>query len=409
MTVQSDTSQSTSRRTPPPNQRPPIPASDLARPQHIVRSARFDPRHRTDELYDGDKLILPSIEGQEHPKIFQQLPLTRPNPSRSHVYPPQELPRSQFVHREDPFHESDIIDLTSPDDYRDAKRRKIANPFPDASIHHRYERIEPRNASERRYVPAMSAQLDQPAGFRMYSFAEPDEQQETAKRKPTEYGLEPIHSARTQPPVPLFHDAQATRPLEVLHRPDEIYHFSSNRNISTVAPPLRFLPSDQTRSDLAPRRTSFIPFNQDERVSVHHDRMEVLPLEREGPGSRTIYASGETSSRRQHIVDIEPLRSIRASGEAFDTSRSLRFVEPPRYRKVEKGPREIVEFTEPDGTVREYISAGHSIPTHRRAPIEIGDGERPRHPQDHVLSEISGSAARTTYRRYALSTSHQHL
>ena len=410
-TVQSDASHSTSRRTPPPRQRLPVPTPDRPRSPHVIQDNRVDSRPRTDQLYDEDKYILPSIEGHEHPKTSHHHPFTRPNPSHSLFNLPEGLPRSQHVRREDLSRESDIIDLTSPEDHRDTKRRRIENPFSDTRTHHRYEQMEPLPANEKRYVPVMSAYLDRSSEHRQYPLADPVEQEGIAKTTRLGYGRGPTYPTRTQPPVPLFHDVPATRPLEVLRHADEIYHSPSDRPSNAAAPRLRPLPSAQSHSDLAPRRTSFVPSNHAERVSVHHDRiqtttpLEVIPLEREVRDHRTIYANGETgSSRRQPIIELEPARSVGASNGSSDSVRSLNYIQPPRYRELEQVPREIVEYVQPDGTIREYISAGRSIPTYRRVPTEASDGERPRQTQEHMLSteEVSGSAAPTTYRRYAL-------
>jgi hypothetical protein len=409
MTVQSDASHSTSRRTPPPRQRLPAPASDHPKSQHVVHDDRVESRLRTDPLYDRDVLVLPSIEGQEHPRTSQHNPFSRPNSLHMPVDPLKELPRPQ-VRREDPSRESDIIDLTSADDHRDAKRRRIENPFSDAVVPRRYEYIEPLASTERRYVPMMSSHQDRPLASRQYPHTDSAEQEGLSKTTHTGYGLEPVYPMRTQPPVPLFHDVPATRPFEVLRHADEVYQSPSDRSSNAVAPRLRSLPSAQSHKDGALRRTSFVASNQAERLSVHHDRvqtaipLEVIPLPREVRDRRAIYASGEiASSRRQPIIELEPIRSVGALNGSGDSARSLSYAQPIRYRELEPMPREIVEYVQPDGTTREYFSAVRSAPTFRRMPIEIDDRERRRQTQEHILSpeEISGSTASTTYRRYA--------
>jgi hypothetical protein len=132
--------------------------------------------------------------------------------------------------------------------------------------------------------------------------------------------------------------------------------------------------------------------------------LEVIPLGRELRDYRTIYTSGETTSaRRQPLIELEPVRSVGASNGSSDSTRPLNYVQPPRYRELEQLPREIVEYVQPDGTIREYVSAGRSVPTYRRIPIEVGEGDRPRQTQEYMLStgDISGPATPTTYRRYA--------
>ena len=412
MTVQSDASYSTARRTPPPSQRSAIPASDLTRSQHVIHNDRFDYRPRTDELHDGDKLVLPSIEGQEHLKTLQHNPVSRPKPPSSHFNHPQGLLRSKFVRREEPSRGSDIIDLTSPDDQRDAKRRRIGNPFFDESKQRQEGQIVPHAANERRYVPAMSANLDRPPGYRQYPPADPDEQHEIAIPKQLGYGLEPVYAMRRQPPVPLFNDAPASRHLEVLHHPDEIYHSPSDRESNAAGPRLRSLKPIQSYSDLAPRRTSFVPSNHAGRVSVQYDRiqnatpLEVLPPGHETRDYRTVYTNGETSIIRQPVIEVGTSHSAGASGESADSARSFKLDQPPRYRELEHVPRDIVEYVQPDGMIREYISGGRSTPTYRRVPLEVGEGERPREPHQHMLSaeEITRSAAPSAYRRYALLT-----
>ena len=411
MTVQSDASHLSSRTTPPQRpQRLPVPASDHPRSQHIAHDNLVESRPHTDPLYQGDKFILPSIEGQEHMKTAQHTPFTRPNPSHVYVNPPEKPPRSQLFRREDISRQSEIIDLTSPEDHHDAKRRRTTAPFSDASMHRRYEQIEPVTANERRYVPIMSAHLDRPLVSRQYPFTDPVEQEGTAKTSQLGHERDPIHPTRPQPPVPLFRDVPATRPLEVLRHADEIYHSPSDRTNSAVAPRLRSLSSAQSHSDVAPRRTSSVPSNQAERVPLHHDRiqttmpLEVIPLGREVRDYRTTYASGEApSSRRQPIIELEPVRSFGASSGSSDRARSLNYVQHPRYRDPEQLPREIVEYVQPDGNIREYVSGSSSVPTYRRMPIEVGEGERPRQTHEYVLStdEISNSAVPTTYRRYA--------
>ena len=410
MTVQSDASYSTSRRTPPPSQRSAVSASDPTRPQHIIHNDRFDYRPRTDELNDGDRLVLPSIEGQEHLKTLQQVPVPRPNPSSSHFNSPQGLLRPKFVRREDASRGSDIIDLTSPDDQRGAKRRRVGNPFSDETTQRQVEQTVPHAANERRYAPAMSAHLDRSPGYRQYDLADPDGQHEIAISKQLGYGLEPVYAMRRQPPVPLFNDAPASRHLEVLHHPDEIYYSPSDRESNAAAPRLRSLKPTQSHSDLAPRRSSFVPSKQAGRVSMQHDRirnatpLEVLPLGHETRDYRTIYTNGETSTIRQPVIEVGTFHSAGTSGESGDSARSFKLDQPPRYRELEHVPRDIVEYVQPDGMIREYISAGRSVPTYRRVPIEVGEGEHPREPQRHILSagEIAYSAAPSAYRRYAL-------
>jgi hypothetical protein len=127
-------------------------------------------------------------------------------------------------------------------------------------------------------------------------------------------------------------------------------------------------------------------------------------LPREVRDRRAIYASGViASSRRQPIIELEPIRSVGALNGSGDSARSLSYVPPVRYRELEPMPREIVEYVQPDGTTREYFSTVRSVPTFRRMPIEIDDRERRHQTQEHMLSpeEISGSTASTTYRRYA--------
>jgi hypothetical protein len=256
----------------------------------------------------------------------------------------------------------------------------------------------------------MSAHLNRPPGYRQYSLADPGEQEGIARTTQLGHGQEPVQPMRTHPPVPLFHDVPATRPLEVLHHADEIYHSPSDRTNSAIAPRLRSFPSAQSHSGVAPRRTSFVPSSQAERFSVHHDMLqtttplEVIPLGRELRDYRTIYTSGETTSaRRQPLIELEPVRSVGASNGSSDSTRPLNYVQPPRYRELEQLPREIVEYVQPDGTIREYVSAGRSVPTYRRIPIEVGEGDRPRQTQEYMLStgDISGPATPTTYRRYA--------
>jgi hypothetical protein len=408
MTVKSDVSHSTSR-TPPPRQRLPAPASDHPKSQHVIHDNRVESRLRTNPPYDGDKMVLPSIEGQEHPRASQHNAFSRPNSLHMPVDPLKELPRPP-VRREDPSRESDIIDLTSADDHHDTKRRRIENPFSDAVVPRRYEHIEPLTSTERRYVPMMSSHPDRPLVSRQYPHADSVEQEGLSKPTHTGYGLEPVYPMRTQPPVPLFHDVPATRPFEVLRHADEVYQSPSDRGNNAVAPRLRSLQSAQSHKDGALRRTSFVPSNPADRLSVHRDRvqtampLEIIPLPREVRDRRAIYANGEiVSSGRRPIIEPEPVRSVGSLDGSSDSTRSLSYAQPLRYRELEPMPREIVEYVQPDGTTREYFSAVRSVPTFRRMPIEIDDRGGRRQTQEHVLSpeEISGSTAPTTYRRYA--------
>jgi hypothetical protein len=408
MTVKSDVSHSISR-TPPPRQRLPAPASDHPKTQHVIHDNRVESRLRTNPPYDGDKMVLPSIEGQEHPRTSQHNAFSRPNSLHMPVDPLKELPRPQ-VRREDPSRESDIIDLTSADDHHDTKRRRIENPFSDAVVPRRYEHIEPLTSTERRYVPMMSSHPDRPLVSRQYPHADSVEQEGLSKPTHTGYGLEPVYPMRTQPPVPLFHDVPATRPFEVLRHADEVYQSPSDRGNNAVAPRLRSLQSAQSHKDGALRRTSFVPSNLADRLSVHRDRvqtampLEIIPLPREVRDRRAIYANGEiVSSGRRPIIEPEPVRSVGSLDGSGDSTRSLSYAQPLRYRELEPMPREIVEYVQPDGTTREYFSAVRSVPTFRRMPIEIDDRGGRRQTQEHVLSpeEISGSTAPTTYRRYA--------
>jgi hypothetical protein len=413
MTCQSDASHPTSRRTPPPRQRLEAPAPDHQRSQPIIHENSVDSGPHTNQLYEGDKFILPSIEGQEHHKTAHHNPFARKPPSQSHGNPAEGLPRSKFVRRDDLSRQFDIIDLTSPEDNRDVKRRRTENPFPDARVRRRYEQIEPLTANERRYVPMASAHLDQPPGYQQYPLANPVDQEGIARTTQFGHGLEPVHPTRAQPPVSLFRDMPATRPLEVLLHADEIPNSPSDRTNSAVASRLRSLPSAQSHSDFPPRRTSFVPSNLAERVSVRRDRvqpakpLEVIPLGLEVRDYGATYTGGgSTSSRRQPIIELEPVRSVEASNGSSDIARALDYVEAPRYRELEQLPREIVEYMQPDGTIREYVSAGRSIPSSRRMPIEVGEGERPRQIQQYILStdHIPRSAVPTTYRRYVLVT-----
>jgi hypothetical protein len=413
MTVQSDTSHLTSRRTPPPRQRLEIATPDHQRSQPAIHENTVESGPHTNQLHEGDNFILPSIEGQEPHKTAHHNPFARKNPSQSHGNPPEALSRSQFARREDLSREFDIIDLTSPDDNRDVKRRRTENPFPDTRMHRRYEQIEPLTANERRYVPMASAHLDQSPGYQQYPLANQVDQEGVARTTQFGYGREPVHPTRAQPPVPLFRDLPATRPLEVLRHADEIPHSPSDRTNSAFTSRMRSLPSAQSHSDVAPRRNSLVPSNLAERVSVRHERvqpatpLEVVPVGREVRHYRATYpAGGSTSSRRQPIIELESVRSVEASNGSSANARSSNYVEAPRHRELEQLPREIVEYVQPDGTIREYVSAGRSIPTYRRMPIEVGEGERPRQTQQYILStdDIPRSAVPTTYRRYALVT-----
>jgi hypothetical protein len=409
MTVQSDASHRTSRRTPPPRQRLPAPTADHPQSQHVIHDDRVESRLRPNALYDGDKLVLPSVEGQEHPRTSLHNSFSRPHSLHMPVISLKELPRPP-VRREDPSRESDIIDLTSADDHRDAKRQRLENPFTDAVVPRRYEHVEPLPSTERRYVPMMSSQLDRPLVSRQYPHADSAEHEGLSKPPHTGHGLEPVYSMRTQPPVPLFRDVPAARPLEVLRHADEVYQSPSDRGNNAVAPRLRSLPAAQSHKDGALRRTSFVPSNPADRLAVHHDRvqtampLEIIPFPREVRDRRTLYANGEIApSRRQPIIELEPIRSVGAPNGSGDSARSLSYAPPLRYQELEPMPREIVEYVQPDGTTREYLSTVRSVPTFRRMPIEIDDRERRRPTQEHILSaeEISGSTASTTYRRYA--------
>jgi hypothetical protein len=132
--------------------------------------------------------------------------------------------------------------------------------------------------------------------------------------------------------------------------------------------------------------------------------LEIVPLPREIRDRHAIYANGEiVSSRRQPIIEPEPIRSVEMLNGSGDSARSISYAQPLRYRELEPIPREIVEYVRPNGTTREYFSTLRSVPTFRRMPIEIDDRERQGPTQEHMLSpeEISGSTASTTYRRYA--------
>jgi hypothetical protein len=218
-----------------------------------------------------------------------------------------------------------------------------------------------------------------------------------------------VRETRVRPTVPLFHDVPAPRPLEVLPYSDELCHSSSGRTNNAVAPRLQSLPSAQPHSDVTPRRTSFVPPRYTERIPVRHDRIQTItPLE-VIPSDHEIrdYASGQKpSSRRQPFIELEPARSVDAFNGSLEISRPLKYFQPPRYRELEPLPREIVEYVQPDGSIKEYLSAGPSLPTYRRVPIEVGDGEYPRQTQEYLLStgDISSPAAPRTYRRYALGT-----
>jgi hypothetical protein len=411
MTVQSDASQSTLRRTPPPRQRLAVPAPDHQRPQPFIHNDRPDFGHQTDRPYEEDKFVIPSIEGQENHKTAPHNPFARTNPSHSHANPPARISRSQLIRRENLSGEFDIIDLTSPDDHHDTKRRRIENLYSDASMHRRYEQIEPLPANETRYVPMTSAHLDRPSGYRQYPLADPAERERIATTEQLGRGRELVHQTRTQPPVPLFRDVPATRPLEVLRHEDEIHHSPSDRTNSAITSRLRSLPSAESHSTVPPRRTSFLPSNQAERVPAHHDRtqlatpLEVIPLGREVRDYRTIYASEETtSSRRQPLIELEPVRSVGVSYGSSDSARSLNYVQTSRHRELEQLPHEILEYVQPDGTIREYVSAGRSVPTFRRVPVEVGEGDMYRRTQEYGLPAegISGTTAPPTYRRYAL-------
>lgn len=408
MTVQADTGHPTSR-TSPPRQRLAIPALD----HHRSQRDRIDSRPYSDQPHEGDNFVLQSIEGQEHQRPAPHNPFVEVKPSRSNINPPEEIPLSPLVRREDLSRESNIIDLTSPEDHHDTKRRKTEKLYPDASMHRRYEEIEPLNANEIRYVPMTSAHLDRPSRYRQYPLADPVEQGRNAKVMQRGHGRGPIEEMRVPPTVPLFHDVPAPRPLEVLPHSDEIYHSSSGRTNSAVAPRLRPLLSAQSHSDVTPRRTSFVPPHFTERIPVRHDTVQTItPLEIISSGHdirdyRPIYASGEApSSRRQPVTELEPARSVDAFNGSPDNPRALKYVQTPRYRELEPLPREIVECVQPDGTIKEYVSAGRSLPTYRRVPIEVGEGEHPRQTQEYLLStgEISSPAAPRTYRRYALGT-----
>ena len=68
-----------------------------------------------------------------------------------------------------------------------------------------------------------------------------------------------------------------------------------------------------------------------------------------------------------------------------DTTRPLRYVQTTRHRELEALPLEIMEYAQPDGAIREYVSAGRSLPMYRRMPIEVGEGEHPRRTQEYLL------------------------
>lgn len=411
VTVQSDAGHPTSR-TPPPRERLAIPAPDHHRSQPVVHDDRIDSRPYSDQLYEGDKFVLPSIEGQEYQRTTPQNPFGA-KPSRSNVNPSEEFPLSPLVRREDLSREFNIIDITNAEDHHDTKRRKTETLYPDANMHHRYEQIEPLNTKEIRYVPITSTHLDRLSGYRQYPLAHPVEQGRNAKIMQRGREPGPTQETRKQPTAPLFHDVPAPRPLEVLPHSDEIYHSSSGRTNSTVTPRLRPLLSVQPHSDVTPRRTSLVPPHYKERIPVRHDRvhtitpLEVIPSAHDLCDYRPIYASGQNhSSSRQHVTELEPARSVDTFNRPPDITRPLKYVQTPRYRELEQLPHEIVEYVQPDGTIKEYVSAGRSIPTYRRVPIEVGEGEHPRQTQEYMLStgETSSPATPRTYRRYALGT-----
>src|SRR5437588_6515276 len=93
MTVQSDASHSISRRTSSPRQRLPAPASDHPKSQRVIHDDRVESRFRAYPLYDGDKLVLPSIEAQEHSRTAQHNPFGRPNSIHMPVNPLKEPSR----------------------------------------------------------------------------------------------------------------------------------------------------------------------------------------------------------------------------------------------------------------------------------------------------------------------------
>ena len=317
MTVQSDASHSTARRTSPPKQRLAIPASGHRASQPIVHDDRLDSRLYLDRVYEGDNFVLPSIEGLGHHKIAQHNPFARTRPSHSHTDPPEKIVHSSLTRREDLSRQFDIIDLTSPEDHHDTKRRKTENSYSESSMHRRYEPVEALDANETRYVPPTSAHLDRPPGYRQYPPADPGEQSQHAKTMQLGYGREPVHQTRVQPTLPPIHGVPAARPLEVLHHADEVHPSPSGRTNSAVAPRLRSLPFAQPHPDVGPRRTSFVLSNSAERVPVHRDMgqtttpLEVIPPDHEVRDYRAIYAGREPiPSRRQPPAELEPPRSI---------------------------------------------------------------------------------------------------